>query len=209
MQDAKCKRCRREGEKLFLKGERCYSQKCAVVRKPYPPGIHGQKKRGRREKSEFSRQLHEKQKMRFSYGISESQFSSYVENALSSHTGDVVKKLTESLEMRLDNVVFRLGFAMSRSIASQMVSHGHILVNGKKVFTPSYQTRVGSIISIAPTSRSKGMFPNLEITLKKHQTPSWISLVPEKYEGTITSLPKVEDMVRLYDVKSIIEYYSR
>lgn len=209
MSDTKCKTCRRQGEKLFLKGERCYSQKCAIIRKPYAPGIHGNKKRSRREGSEFGVQLREKQKVRFTYGVSEKQFSSYVEKALSSHGGDVMRSLIESLEFRLDNVVFRLGFAVSRSIARQMIAHGHITVNGKKVFTPSYRTRQGHVIGVAAGSETKGMFQNLDITLKKHQAPSWLSLVPEKREGTIVTLPKVEDVVRLYNIRSIIEYYSR
>ncbi len=208
MTDSKCKICRRRGEKLFLKGERCYSPKCALVRKPYAPGIHGRNKRRRKEVSEFARQLHEKQKVRFLYGVSEQQFSRYVMQALAGHGGGVVQKLVETLEMRLDNVVFRLGFAVSRSSARQIISHGHFLVGGKRVFVPSYRMRVGQTVSIDPVALTKGIFQNLDVTLKKHQTPLWLSIVPEKHEGSITSLPKVEDMVRLYDVKSIIEYYS-
>ncbi len=208
MQSSKCKICRRQGEKLFLKGERCYSPKCAVLRKPYPPGVHGNKKR-RRGGSEFAAQLHEKQKVRFLYGVSERQFRNYVERAQGGHSGDVVQKLVQSLEQRLDNVVFRLGFAVSRSIARQLVGHGHIAVDGRKVFVPSYRVRPGQKISITPGSESKGVFQNLDITLKKHMPPDWLSLVPESKEGTVASLPKVEDVVRIYNIKSIIEYYSR
>lgn len=209
MEDAKCKICRRHGEKLFLKGERCYSPQCALVRKPYPPGVHGRNKKTRREGSEYSRQLHEKQKVRFLYGVNETQFSNYVKKALSVHGGDVIKRLIESLELRLDNVVFRLGFAVSRSVARQLISHGHIQVDGKRVFVPSYRTRPGHKISISSLSASKGVYQNLDSALKKHQAPTWLALNPEAHEGTIAALPKVEDMVRLYDIKSIIGYYSR
>lgn len=198
-----CKICRRIGASV------CGRDKCAFRRKPYPPGIHGRNKRRRKEVSEFSRQLREKQIVRHSYGVSESQFRGYVTRALAGHGGDVIKKLIESLEFRLDNVVCRLGFAKSRSLARQIVAHGHILVNGRRVFVPSYRTRPGQKISIAPQSQQKGMFRDLEITLKKHQPPAWLSLVPESREGDILSLPKVEDVVRLYDIKSIIEFYSR
>jgi small subunit ribosomal protein S4 len=209
MEDAKCKICRRHGEKLYLKGERCYSPKCALVRKPYPPGIHGRSKKGRREGSEYSKQLHEKQKVRFLYGVSERQFSNYVGKALESRGGDVMTRLSESLELRLDNVVFRLGFMSSRSFARQAVAHGHLYVNGKRVFVPSYRVRKDDVISIAPGSKPKGLFTNLEVTLKKHQTPKWLLLVPEKREGTVTALPRADDVVQSYNIKSIIEYYSR
>ncbi|MBI2052787.1 MAG: 30S ribosomal protein S4 [Candidatus Ryanbacteria bacterium] len=208
MTDAKCKICRRQGEKLFLKGERCYSQKCAIVRKPYPPGVHGRARR-RRAESEFAIQLREKQKVRFLYGVSENQFQKYVESALGSHGGDVIEKVVRNLEMRLDNIVFRLGFALSRSIARQLISHGHIAVHGKRVFVPSYQARAGQKISIAEQSIAKGVFRNLDITLKKHAPPAWLSLNPEAKEGEVTSLPKVEDVIKSYNIRSIIEYYSR
>ena len=198
-----CRICRRIGASV------CGREKCAFRRKPYPPGIHGRGKRRRREISEYARQLREKQIVRHSYGLSESQFRGYVTKALAGHGGDVIQKLIGSLELRLDNVVWRLGFARTRSVARQLVAHGHISVNGRRVFVPSYRTRPGSVVAITTQSQGKGVFRDLEITLKKHQPPSWLSLVPEKREGTITSLPKVEDMVRLYDVKSIIEFYSR
>lgn len=192
-----------------MKGERCYSAKCAMIRKPYAPGIHGKGTKRRREVSEYARQLHEKQRVRLLYGVSERQFSAYVSKALGGHGGDVIQKFVSSLELRLDNVVFRLGFAVSRSVARQIISHGHITVDGKKVFVPSYRLKVGQRIGIASSSAAKGVFKDLEMLLKKHETSSWLSFVPEKREGSVSSLPKVEDMVRLYDVKSIMEYYSR
>ncbi|MBI4121560.1 MAG: 30S ribosomal protein S4 [Candidatus Ryanbacteria bacterium] len=187
----------------------CGREKCAFRRKPYPPGIHGRSRGRRREVSEFARQLRAKQIVRFSYGVSESQFKNYVSRALAGSGADVTKKLVDALELRLDSVVLRLGFVRTRSLARQVVSHGHITVNGRRAFTPSYQTKVGQVIAIHPQSQGKGVFRDLEITLKKVETPPWLSLVPEKREGTVKSLPKVEDMVRLYDFKSIIEYYSR
>ncbi len=210
IQDSKCKICRRQGEKLFLKGERCYSAKCAMIRKPYAPGIHGKGgTKRRKEVSEFSRQLHEKQRVRLLYSISERQFSNYVSKALAGHGGDVIQKFVSALELRLDNTVFRLGFAVSRSVARQIISHGHITVDGKKVFVPSYRLKVGQRIGMAQHSVSSGVFKDVELLLKKHETSPWLLFVPEKHEGTVNSLPKVEDMVRLYDVKSIMEYYSR
>lgn len=205
--DAKCKRCRRAGEKLFLKGERCYTPKCAMVRKPYPPGVHGRSRR-RGGLSEFGTQLREKQKVRFLYGVSEGQFERYVNEALEAH-GDAVTRVVELVELRLDNVVFRLGFAVSRSIAKQLISHGHIRVDGKRVSIPSYRVHVGQIISIDEGSKQKGIFSNLEITIKKQTTPVWLSLDAQNWSGTVQSLPVNEDVVRLYNIKSIIEYYSR
>ncbi|MDA1334598.1 MAG: 30S ribosomal protein S4 [bacterium] len=198
-----CKKCRRLGTTV------CGREKCAIRRKPYPPGMQGKNRRRRRDVSEFAKQLREKQVVRHSYGISERQFRGYVTKALAGHGGDVAKKLTESLEMRLDNVVFRLGFASSRSGARQLVAHGHISVNGRKVHTPSYKVKEGQSIIVNENSRSKGVFKNQDIVLKKHETPPWLLLEPAKWEGNVTSLPKVEDMVRLYNIKSIIEYYSR
>ncbi len=129
--------------------------------------------------------------------------------ALASHSGDVTKRLIESLELRLDNVVVRLDFARPRSVARQVVAHGQITVNGRRVFVPSHHVRPGTTIAIAQASQGKGVFRDLEITLPKYQQPTWLTLNPAKREGEVISLPKVEDMVRLYDIKSIIEFYSR
>ncbi|KKU53004.1 MAG: 30S ribosomal protein S4 A [Parcubacteria group bacterium GW2011_GWA2_47_10b] len=198
-----CKTCRRFNISV------CGREKCALRRKPYPPGIHGRDKRRRREGTEYSKQLHEKQVVRFSYGLSEGQFRGYVKRALAGHGGDVIKKLVESLEMRLDNIVYRLGFAPTRAMARQLVAHGHFSVDDKRVFVPSYKVRVGQKISICERSQAKGTFTNLDITLKKQQTPQWLSLDPAKREGMVGALPNIEDMVRLFNIKSIIEYYSR
>ena len=182
MADAKCKTCRRIGEKLFLKGERCFTPKCAVVRKPYAPGSHG-KKRGRAP-SEYSRQLHEKQKLKALYGVSETQFRRYVTVAAARH-GQSVEELMSQLERRLDNTVFRLGLAFSRSVARQLASHGHLLVNNKRVTIPSYAVRPGDLISVRKESLQKPPFkealervkkytPRRGLTLTaRHSPPKW------------------------------------
>ncbi len=198
-----CRICRRLGTSV------CGRDKCAFRRKPYPPGIHGKGKRKRREVSEYARQLREKQIVRFSYALSEKQFRGYVTRALAGHSGDVVHKLIESLETRLDNVVLRLGFARTRALARQLVSHGHITVNGRRVFVPSYHVRKDQVIAIALPSQSKNVFRDLDITLKKYQPPPWLALHPDKREGVVGALQKVDDIVRLYNIKSIIEFYSR
>lgn len=206
--DAKCKICRRFGEKLFLKGERCYSPKCGIVRKPYPPGIHGQARK-RRGGSEYATQLMEKQRVRHLYGVSEKQFRNYVESAMRVKGVDVAQKLVETLESRLDNALFRLGYAVSRSVAHQMIGHGHIMINEKPISIPSYRVRPGDKISIRPSSLGKGIFRDLDTTLKKHKAPEWLELNAESREGAVKSLPKVEDVVQSRNIKVIIEYYSR
>src|SRR3954466_13200135 len=149
--DAKCKKCRREGMKLFLKGERCLTEKCGIERRAYPPGEHG---RGRTKQSEYLLQLREKQKARRYYGILERQFRTYYEKA-SRRTGITGENLLRMLELRLDNVVYRLGFAASRAQARQLVRHGHFHVNGRRVNIPSYQTRPDDIITMAPNSSAQ------------------------------------------------------
>lgn len=209
MADTKCKTCRRAGEKLFLKGERCFSPKCALVRKPYAPGIHGGKKGGRKPRqSEFGAQLNEKQKMRNAYGIMEKQFETYVEKAMLSKT-DVLGTLVGALERRLDNVVFRLGFAISRSLAAQMVSHGHVYVNGKRVTISSYSVDDGDVITLGTTAREGALGKHLDALLKKHQAPLWLQLNVEKQTGTVVGSPSVSDVGTSYNLKAIIEYYSR
>lgn len=182
MMDNKCKKCRRAGEKLFLKGEKCFSPKCPLTRKPYPPGIFGKskRKRVRRGLSEYGAQLREKQKIKFSYGLRERQFSNYLKEAT---------PLFELLESRLDNVVFRLGFSDSRLGARQIVSHGHIMVNSRKVNIPSCRLKIGDKISIRPQSANKAVFKDLDIKLKKYNPPSWIKLDKIKKEGEIIGRP--------------------
>ncbi len=198
------KRERSLGVKLFLKSKRCSSPKCAVIRRQQKPGQHGAARA--RAMSEFGTQLKEKQKFQFAYGIRESQVRSLFTKALKSTevTGDTFLSLLES---RLDNVVFRLGFADSRSVARQMVSHGHITVNGRKLNIPSYSVNLGDVVSIRKESRDAKIFTNLAETLKKHETPVWLSLDKEKLEGKMLEKPKDFDVS--FDVNLVVDYYSK
>lgn len=204
MIDPKCKICRRASEKLFLKGERCFSQKCGIIRKNYPPGAHGARRRMR--VSEYSMQLSEKQKMKNSYGIRETQLVKYFKIAEKSHnlTADALLRL---LEMRLDNAIFRSGFAFSRSVARQFVSHGHFLVNGRKINIPSYNVAVGDIIKIRPQSVQN--FKDLEVNLKNYNLPKWLELNIKKNEIKILAVPNFEDIGYNGNPSLVIEYYSR
>lgn len=203
--NSKCKICRRAGEKLFLKGERCFSQKCALTRRSYPPGIHGPKRR--RSLSEYGLQLREKQKLRYIYGITETQLRNYFEEITGKE--DKSRSLLSMLEHRLDNVVYRLGFAKSRRTSRQIISHGHILVNGRKVDIPSYQVRKGDIIKIKKTSIKKGLFKDLSVHLKNYQTPSWLSLDKDKLIGKVIGEPTIQDIGEPAEIEKVIEFYSR
>ncbi len=206
MIDSKCKKCRRAGQKLFLKGERCFSQKCAMIRKPYIPGLHGKSRR--KGISEYGQQLIEKQKVRHIYGVSEGQFKNYFKKIVGQR-GNKEELLVNKLESRLDNVVFRLGWAQSRNLARQMVNHGHILVNQRKVNIPSCQVKKGNIIQIKEKSKKLSLFRDLKINLKKYETPAWLSLDKQKLEGEIIDQPKVADLGKIGQIGMIIEYYSR
>lgn len=200
---------RRIGEKLFLKGERSYGQKSAMTRKPYPPGMHGQNRRPGKL-SEFGQQLKAKQKVRNIYRLLEKPFKAYVKRVLESKS-EPYEPIMLSLETRLDNVVFRMGFAQSRDQARQIVNHGHILVNGKKVSTPSFATKQGQVISIREGSKKSPYFSSLMPQwFQKHEAPGWILLDKEKMTGTIKAQPTLaESGIRVEDIQSIIEYYSR
>lgn len=202
--DPKCKKCRREGKKLFLKGERCYGVKCAMIKRAYPPGQHGQARKFRT--SEYGVQLREKQKVKRSYGILERQFRKYYEfvNRAKGNTGSLLISL---LERRLDNVVYRLGFASSRSQARQLVNHNHFLVNGKQVNIPSYSVREGDVILIKKSKLA--YFQNIKNTLKNHQPPSWLSLDFKKLEGKAVSLPTNKEADINADIQLVVEYYSK
>lgn len=197
---------RKVGENLGLKAERSFSPKSSFLKKPYRPGQHG--KARRRAMSEFGAQLLEKQKLRFSYGISEKQLRKYFEEAKERKgiTGDF---LLSALELRLDNVVYRSGFARSRSIARQLTSHGHFLVNSIKVTIPSYKTMVGDVITIKQGSRQKQIFFDLAMRLKKHESPSWIEIDKKNWEVTIKSKPDAADLPKNFNTNSIIAFYSR
>ena len=200
----KCKKCRREGVKLFLKGDRCSGIKCAMIKRPYAPGQHGQaRKMGL---SEYGTQLREKQKVRRTYGIMEGQFKKYYDIAsrMSGNTGNL---LASFLEKRMDNVVYRLGMASSRSQARQLVNHGHFLLNGKKMDIPSCLVGEGDVISIK--SDKSSYFQDLKNLIKNHQTPSWLSLDIKKVEGKVISEPVLKEIDTNIDVHLIIEYYSK
>ncbi len=201
-----CRICRREGEKLYLKGERCYTDKCAIERRPYAPGEHGQ---GRRVKqSEYGMQLREKQKVRKIYGILEKKYRRYFEMA-ENMPGVTGENFLQLLERRLDNVVYRLGFATSRNEARQFVLHGHIQVNGRKVNISSYQVDVDDVIAVKESSskstRFKEVFEyNSEITV-----PEWLSLNIDNAEGKILALPTRDDVDYPVEEHLIVEFYSR
>lgn len=201
--DAKCKLCRREGMKLFLKGDRCYTAKCAFVRRSYAPGQHGA---SRKKLSEYGVQLREKQKARRIYGVLESQFRNTYKKAdkLKGITGENLLRL---LEMRLDNVVFRLGFGSSRAEARQLVNHGHFLINGKKVDIASYEVQVNDVISVREKSRSSEKFKTFVENPKA--LPQWLSANLENFEGTVVSAPAREDIDVPVNETLIVELYSK
>ncbi|MEK7194027.1 MAG: 30S ribosomal protein S4 [Patescibacteria group bacterium] len=201
---AKEKKERALGIKLFLKAERCSSPKCAMIRRPYRPGMHGKKRR--RALSEYGQQLLEKQKIRLSYGLRETQLRQIFKKALQKTSG-VGEAVIKVLEKRLDNVIYRLGLAPSRITARQYVSHGHFLVNGKKVAAPSFQVKVGDVVSIKPESKNLLIFKDLPTTIKKYNPPDWLEVDKEKLEGKVKSLPHTEDIA--FDINSVVDYYSR
>ncbi|PIR73321.1 MAG: 30S ribosomal protein S4 [Candidatus Moranbacteria bacterium CG10_big_fil_rev_8_21_14_0_10_35_21] len=206
--DAKCRKCRRSGEKLFLKGDRCFSPKCGFIRKAYAPGMHG-KKKTRGGQSEFGHQLAVKQKIKRIYGILERQFHKHFEEVKNKPgvTGDL---LLQRLEMRLDNVVYRMGFASSRAQARQLVNHGLIKVNGKKVTIPSFKAKISDIISVNEVKQEKTYSKNLEVIIKnKKDFPSWISFDNQKMEGKIVSTPVKDEIGINVDVQVVVESYSR
>ncbi|OGD23888.1 30S ribosomal protein S4 [Candidatus Azambacteria bacterium RBG_16_47_10] len=208
MIDAKCSKCRRAGEKLFLKGERCFGPKCSIAKDAGAPGMHGAKKRRGRGGSEYGTQLREKQKVKQSYGIRERQFRKYFD-AASKSRGRTSGILTQLLETRLDNVVFRLGFAGSRSQARQMVGHGHFAVNGRRVDIPSYQVKTGDIITIREGSAGKKIFNDLRTVIKKYDAPEWLAIDKEALKGEVKRTPTEEESEMPFNLQLIIEFYSR
>lgn len=205
--EAKCRKCRRAGEKLFLKGERCYSVKCALLRKPYAPGQH-RRRVSRFALSEYGQQLLEKQKVKLIYGLNEAQLRKYFQEATKSKEA-TDEALFKKLELRLDNVVFRLGFAPSRRSARQLISHGHILVNNRKVTIPSFSLKKGDLIQIRPQSLNKAPFKNLVNTLKKYQPPAFLSLDAQKLIGKVESEPSLKELAPTFDLSQIVEFYSK
>ena len=202
---AVCRLCRREGQKLFLKGERCYSDKCGIQRRAYAPGQHGQ---GRKKLSEYGMQLREKQKARRYYGVLESQFHHYFEmaNKKAGVTGD---KLLSILESRLDNVVYRLGFGTSRPEARQLVRHGHFTVNGKKVDIPSYLVKVGDVIAIKEQSKSSEKIKSVVESTASRAVPKWLDLDNNTLTGKVVAVADREDIDLPLEEHLIVELYSK
>ena len=203
--DPVCRICRREGLKLFLKGSRCYSRKCAFERRSTPPGMNIMR---RRKVSEFGLQLREKQKVRKSYAVLERQFRNYFAKA-ARRTGMTGENLLRMLEMRLDNVVYRMGFATSRAQARQLVSHGHFAVNGKATKSPSYGTKVGDRIEVRESRRNREIFKTASETMKAAQIPEWVSVDSATLSGTVLTAPSREQMPLEFNEQLVVEYYSR
>ncbi|MDQ1282003.1 MAG: small subunit ribosomal protein [Patescibacteria group bacterium] len=210
MIDKKCKVCRRAGEKLFLKGERCFTPKCAMNTRAYPPGKLDSEKKHKSSTSEYGFQMKEKQKIKNIYGVSEKQFLSYVKG---SEKVAALSKIHPTLaiyiglETRLDNVVFRMGLSKSRPLARQIVSHGHILVNGKKLNIASHKVRIGDVISIREGSKVSKLFTDLQTKLKDSVVPAWMSFDLDKLEAKVNSLPK--EIEAGFDFAKVLEFYNR
>ncbi|MEG0829998.1 MAG: 30S ribosomal protein S4 [Anaerovoracaceae bacterium] len=201
--DANCRLCRREGQKLFLKGERCYSPKCAIEKRNFPPGQHGQ---GRKKVSEYGIQLREKQKTKRFYGVQETQFRNLFDKA-ARRKGITGENLLILLETRLDNVIFRLGFASSRKEARQLVNHGHFLINDKKVDIPSYEMKPGDTIKVKEKSTSSPKFK--EIKDMSITVPSWMTVNVDKLEGAVVATPTRDDIDTPVAEHLIVELYSK
>ena len=203
--DPVCRLCRREGLKLFLKGGRCYTKKCSFERRPTPPGQHGIR---RRKVGDYGLQLREKQKVRRVYGVLEKQFRNYFIEA-TRHSGVTGEALLRSLELRLDNVVFRLGFAPSRAAARQLVNHGHFAVNGVPSDVPSYRLKVGDQIEVRVSHRERELFKTVKETLRAHQAPEWLILDAANFAGSVIALPRRDQMPLEFNEQLVVEYYSR
>jgi small subunit ribosomal protein S4 len=200
-----CRLCRREGLKLFLKGARCYTDKCAIERRNYPPGEHGQ---GRPKFSEYALQLREKQKVKRIYGVQERQFRLYFEMAERSRgiTGEILLQL---LERRLDNMVYRMGFATSRAEGRQLVRHGHVAVNGRKVDIPSALLKVGDVVTVRERSRKMERVVEALAQAEHRGTPDWLDVDREGYSARVKMLPERSDLTMPINEKLIVELYSK
>jgi small subunit ribosomal protein S4 len=203
-----CALCRREGTKLFLKGDRCTSAKCAFEKRGFAPGQHGPTSAGRRKQSDYAMQLREKQKARRIYGIFERQFRRYFAQA-SKSSGVTGAALLQILESRLDNIVYRLGLAVSRRQARQVVLHGHIMVNGKIASVPSMLLNAGDRVSVVETSRKSPYFEVIGKDLGRHGVPEWLSLDSANLAGSISNLPSRQQIDTQLKEQLIVEYYSR
>ncbi|HHQ42977.1 MAG TPA: 30S ribosomal protein S4 [Chromatiales bacterium] len=203
---AKCRLCRRQGTKLFLKGEKCYTAKCPIEKRPYAPGQHGQR---RQRLSDYALQLREKQKLRWTYGVLERQFRRYYKEA-ARRRGSTGEILLQLLEQRLDNVVYRMGFASSRAEARQMVRHNHILVNGKKVNIPSYQVKPNDVISVAEKARQHARVQAaLAFAQQQDLIAPWVEVDPNKMEGVFKAVPERSDLPSEINEHLVVELYSK
>ena len=203
--EAVCRICRREGDKLFLKGDRCYTDKCAIARRSYAPGQHGP---GRKKMSEYGTQLREKQKAKRYYGLLENQFYHYFELA-SKMTGKTGENLLKVLESRLDNVVYRAGFAMSRPEARQLVSHGHFTVNGKAVNIPSYMVKAGDVVAIVEKSMSSDKIKGVLEANASRPALNWLSVDKNTAQATVVNLPERSEIDLQVEEQLIVELYSK
>jgi small subunit ribosomal protein S4 len=203
---ASCRLCRRENLKLFLKGDRCYGDKCAYERRAYPPGQHGQRRGGKL--SDYQLQLREKQKVKRMYGLLENQFRRYYELA-ERHKGITGTNLLLLLECRLDNVLYRMGFASSRDQARQIVRHNHVRVNGRRVNIPSFQVKVGSVVEIEESKRKVSIILEAMETVARRGIPGWMEVDKEKFRGTLKALPNREDLTMPIQESLIVELYSK
>lgn len=204
-----CKLCRREGEKLFLKGSRCMTPKCAIERRSYPPGQHGREKQFRRGRaSDYLLQLREKQKARRIYGVLERQFSNYFKKA-TQQPGLTGHNLLKMLETRMDSVVYSLGFADSRAQARQLVNHGHFLLNGRKTDVPSALVRPGDTVAVRPESLRLTYFKDRRQLLDERHVPRWLALDPKNMAAKVVQMPEREDIDVTLNEQLIVEYYSR
>ena len=202
---SKCRLCRREGEKLFLKGEKCFTSKCAIENRPFPPGQHGQR---RTRLSDYARQLREKQKLRLIYGILEKQFHLYYKEAdrLKGSTGE---NLLQLLESRLDNVVFRMGFGVSRAEARQLVRHNGITVNGKKVNIPSYLVQAGDVVAVSEGAKAQLRVKSSVDLAQQRGLPEWIDVDASKLEGVFKAMPERSELPAEIQEQLVVELYSK
>ncbi len=202
---AQCRLCRRETEKLFLKGDRCFTEKCAVERRQYPPGQHGQR---RGKLSDYGVQLREKQKVRNTYGVLEKQFRKYFHSAETKKgvTGEV---LLQFLETRMDNVVYRMGFAPNRNSARQLVRHSHFLVNGKDVNIPSFNVQVGDVVEVRTSSRDLDAIKDSIARVEQRGIPSWVEMDFKNFRGKVLQMPSREDIQLTAQEQLIVELYSK
>ena len=209
MKENSCKICRRFGQKLFLKGERCSSPKCAMIKRSYPPGQ--KKKRRTRSMSEYNKELREKQKLRNWYNLKEHQFKKYIQEVLAKRGKalNLSLELIKKLEKRLDNVIFRMNLAQSRKEARQLISHSYFLVNGKEINIPSFEVKKGDIISLRKGKKEKNVFKDFLTLSPKIQIPSWVQFNVKKMEGKIIAEPSLEEALPPAEILSVFEFYSK